>query len=512
MYRTVAQLDSLTAALAALYPSTFTRVTLPEPSVNGHPVHALRIRAGGGPDRRAVLIVGGTHARELMNPDAIVELAVDLLVSHLTGSDISYGGRTWKADDVKLILRALDIWMVPCINPDGRAYVMTTDDLWRKNRRDNPGPCDGVDLNRNLDVLWGVAQGNTSCSPCADVYCGTSVFSEPETRNVRYLLDAHPMVSFVDVHSYSELVLYPWGHAPTQTIDATQRFTGLPTGTCTPSIPASYAEYMEPIDEQRFTTVAGRIATSIQAVRGRTYTPKTGRALYPTTGTHSDYAYSRHIANPAVRKTYGFTFETGPWAGSDPASFHPADPTLIKLDAQAGLLALLEQSVCAIELIGLTQAAPATDISAIRRVRSVLADSEAGRRWISLFERVQWAALTAVVADEALATTAADVVETVARLVADDQSMFRRTDSSQAAALLDQIALRCDDPAVQADLLTVSSKVRRLAGRSTRQVIDTVTTQRPRRPSTAAQLRAIQRAKDSTTMTAAPRATELSMR
>jgi hypothetical protein len=34
---------------------------------------------------------------------------------------------------------------------------MTVDDLWRKNRRDNPGtPCDGVDLNRNLDILWGV--------------------------------------------------------------------------------------------------------------------------------------------------------------------------------------------------------------------------------------------------------------------------------------------------------------------------------------------------------------------
>ena len=93
MYRTVAQLDSLTQLLASWFPAYFTRILLPEPSVQGRPVFALRLRAGTGPERRGVLLVGGTHARELMNPDAIVELAVDLFVSYVNGSDLVYGGR-----------------------------------------------------------------------------------------------------------------------------------------------------------------------------------------------------------------------------------------------------------------------------------------------------------------------------------------------------------------------------------------------------------------------------------
>jgi murein tripeptide amidase MpaA len=330
MYRTIGQLDSLTGLLTTWFPQYFSRIQLPNASVEGRPVYALCMRAGGGEERRAVLIVGGTHARELMNPDAIVEFAVDLLVSHVNGTDLVYGGRTWSALDVRIILETLDLWLLPCLNPDGRHHVMTVDDLWRKNRRDNPGtPCDGVDLNRNLDVLFGVTEGQTSCSPCSDVFCGPSAFSEPETRNVKHLLDTRRIYCFVDVHSYSELVLYPWGHATTQTVDPTKRFTGLPSGTCAQIGQPGYQEYMSPQDLLRFQTVAQRIVDAIKVVRGRVYTSQPGIGLYPTTGTHGDYAYARHIADPSLRKTYGYTFETGPFVGDVRESFHPADPTLI---------------------------------------------------------------------------------------------------------------------------------------------------------------------------------------
>jgi hypothetical protein len=58
---------------------------------------------------------------------------------------------------------------------------------------------------------------------------------------------------------------------------------------------------MTPRDVLRFQTVAQRVVDAIAAVRGRAYTPQPGIALYPTTGTHSDYAYSRHIADPGGR-------------------------------------------------------------------------------------------------------------------------------------------------------------------------------------------------------------------
>jgi murein tripeptide amidase MpaA len=272
MYRTVAQLDNLIGLLAAYFPQQCTRLQLPETSVNGNTVYALRMRAGAGENRRGVLLVGGTHARELMNPDALADLAVDLIVSYLGGTDLVLGGRTWTAFDIKIILETLDLYLLFCSNPDGRQYVMTVDNMWRKNRRVNPGtPCIGVDLNRNSDILWGVTEGQTSCSPCADTYVGPAVFSEPETRNVRYLLDNYRIDCFVDVHSYSELVLYPWDHAPTQTADSSEVFTTLPTGTCMPIADGNYKEYMTPQDLQRFQTVAGRIVDAIAAVRGRVY-------------------------------------------------------------------------------------------------------------------------------------------------------------------------------------------------------------------------------------------------
>ncbi|MDQ3849902.1 MAG: hypothetical protein M3296_04715 [Actinomycetota bacterium] len=341
MYRTIAQLDALIRLLATRFGQYFTRIRLPEDSVEGRAIYALRMRAGGGGDRPGVLLIGGTHARELMNPDALVELAVDLLVSHANGTDIVYGGRRWPAGDVRLVLETLDLWFLPCLNPDGRRHVMTVDDLWRKNRRDNPQtPCDGVDLNRNLDLLWGVTEGQTSCSPCSDVFCGPSAFSEPETRNVAHLLDTRRIDCFADVHSYSELVLYPWGHAPAQTVDPTQRFTGLPSGTCAPLGRPGYEEYMDPQDLRRFETVGQRIADAIAAVRGRVYTSQPGVGLYPTTGTTSDYAYSRHIADPGLRKTFAYTFETGPFVGDVRQSFHPTDPEPVKRDAKSGMLAL----------------------------------------------------------------------------------------------------------------------------------------------------------------------------
>jgi murein tripeptide amidase MpaA len=488
MYRTVAQIDSATHILGLWFPQIFDRVQLPEPSAEGRPVFALRMRAGGGNARRAVLIVGGTHARELMNPDAIVELAIDLLLSYSNGTDISYGGKTFTANDVKLILEAMDIWLLPCVNPDGREYVMTVDDMWRKNRRDNPGTtCDGVDLNRNADVVWGVAQGQISCSPCAETYCGPSAFSEPETRNVKHLLDTERVVSFADVHSFSELVLYPWGHAPTQSTDPTQRFTGLPTGTCTASIPASYSEYMPPLDVQRFQTVAGRIVADIAAVRGRHYTPQTSYALYATTGSQSDYAYARHIANPSLNKTYGFTFETGPSIPLNvPESFHPTDPTLIKRDAKAAMLTLMQQSVCAIELIGTRLFKGGTEVAALRRVRDeLLASTPAGREWIALFERAQFALLSSALRDAQLLAAAGELVQLMARSASDEDAVFAEADAKRASAVLKKLRAKVKIHALKDDLDAIGQRIEQVIGRRMQQVIESLMRQKPGQPKNA---------------------------
>lgn len=482
MYRSVAQLDSLSRLLATWFPGYFMRFALPEPSVEGRPVYALRLRAGGGGERRGVMVVGGTHARELMNPDAIIELAVDLFVSHANGTGITYGNRTWSAAEIELILETLDLWLVPCMNPDGREYVINVDNLWRKNRRDNPGsPCDGVDLNRNFDVLWGVTQGQTSCSQCTEIYCGPQAFSEPETRNVRSVLDTRRVDCFVDVHSYSELVLWPWGHAPSQTTDPTKRFTTLPSGTCAPIGVPGYQEYIPPRDLQRFQTVASRIVSAISSVRGRSYTSEPSSALYPTTGTQSDYAYSRHIANPKLRKTYGFTFETGPWAGNVADSFHPADPTLIKRDAKAAIIALAQQCICAIDLIGARFFATEAEVAALRRFRDeALATTATGRAWIALFERAQLPLLTALMADEHLSSQAAALVKRAADLVESPRTRIRDADVDEAIRLVRALGKAHAATEVRSDLRAVERRLEAWRGVTGARALTSLTTEPPK--------------------------------
>jgi murein tripeptide amidase MpaA len=123
MYRTIAQLDAAIDTLVNTRPDLCTRLTLNN-SVEGRPIHALRLRAGGGTNRRGILIVGGMHARELMNPDAIIELAFDLAQAYTNETGLSYGGAEWSAFDVRVMMETLDIWMLPCANPDGRNHVM----------------------------------------------------------------------------------------------------------------------------------------------------------------------------------------------------------------------------------------------------------------------------------------------------------------------------------------------------------------------------------------------------
>src|SRR6185437_8065404 len=74
------------------------------------------------------------------------------------------------APTVKNILNELELNIVPCVNPDGRQFCMTTDLDWRKTRNPkgavancaNPFPPPamvapvGTDPNRNYDIAWDI--------------------------------------------------------------------------------------------------------------------------------------------------------------------------------------------------------------------------------------------------------------------------------------------------------------------------------------------------------------------
>ena len=478
MYRTVAQLDFLMNLAQAFFPTLCTRVEMPNRSVQGRPIYALHIHAGSS--TRTVLIVGGMHARELMNPEAIAELQLDLVGAYFGGTGLSFGGKSWTAAEIQTIMEAHDIWMLPCANPDGREHVMTVDHLWRKNRRDNPGTtCDGVDVNRNCDFVWGVTTSQTSCNPCDLTYLGPARFSEPEARNIKDFCDTHSVELFLDVHSFSELVLFPWGHAQTQTTNPSQNFLGLPTGTCAPLNPSGHMEFMRPNDLQRFQSDAQQVVDSIRAVRGRNYTPKSIHALAANTGTATDYVFSRHIANPALGKAFAYAFETGPpvlfpnGTLNEPESFHPANPALIIQDTKAGIIALMQRSVCAVEFMSGTLLGNASGLQTMRQVRDErLMTTDAGRELVALFERVQFQLLGLILADESLTKEALDLLQISFKVLEQEETVLTAREVERGLAFVDSLASRTTSRELLSDLEAVRKQLTVSADKSFAKILD----------------------------------------
>lgn len=377
-------IEGVIVHLAATYSSLTELITLPEQSVEQRTIHALKIANGTGPARRGVLLLGGVHAREVVNPDLLVTFATRLLQAYVNGTGLSFGPVTYSKALVKLIVDTVDLFILPLVNPDGRVFVQSPagDPMWRKNRNPNPGqPCKGVDLNRNYDFLWSSGIG-TSGSACSDVFKGVTAFSEPETRNVRHLLDSRPdIMCLADIHSYAELVLYPWGDDDNQSTDPAMNFQNPAFDGQRGVHGTGYREYIDSGDETWFATVGGGVRDSIAAVRGRTYKVQQGILLYPTSATVHDYAYSRHLVQATNRTVMGFTIETGrefqpPWSEAEQ----------IIEEVQAGLVVLLQNAMCAAENV-LTGTSAATQLDAIRELRDdVVQPSMAGRALISLFE------------------------------------------------------------------------------------------------------------------------------
>ncbi|HET6582075.1 MAG TPA: M14 family zinc carboxypeptidase [Nannocystaceae bacterium] len=161
-------------------------------SLEGRPIKGLRIGKAGAP---AVMYTGTIHAREWL-ATMVAMCVADAYIGGY-GSDAHI---TELVDDIGIVV-------VPILNPDGYVVSWTADRYWRKNTRDGYG----VDLNRNFDIAWG-GEG-ASGNPSDETYYGEAPFSEPESAAVRDLVAASPeIVAHIDFHSFSTLVLYPWGH------------------------------------------------------------------------------------------------------------------------------------------------------------------------------------------------------------------------------------------------------------------------------------------------------------
>jgi carboxypeptidase T len=221
-------------------------------SVEHRPIWALQIGARRDSARK-VCFMGCHHAREWVAVEVPYRLA-EYLVNHAN------------QDPIQQWLTQGEIWVVPMVNPDGHEFSRTVDRLWRKNRRPNPDGSIGTDPNRNYGYMWGILDINTSSHvPSDPTYVGPHAFSEPETRAVRDLMARQLFRGVITYHSYSQLLLYPWGYTSEPIAD--------------------------PAHRQQMVALALAMQQLIRDVHGTVYTPQQSSELYPTAGDTTDWMY-----------------------------------------------------------------------------------------------------------------------------------------------------------------------------------------------------------------------------
>lgn len=223
----------------------------------------------------AIIYTGCHHAREHLSVEVPLMYAKYLVAEYAAGNS-----------KIKALLDSREVFIAPIINPDGHVYDFTGSNsrgkMWRKNRRDNGRGSFGVDLNRNYGYGWNT--GGSSSDPDSEVYMGPSPFSEPETQAVRDFVNANPRITtFLSFHTFSELVLYPWGHSYDKIGDKDGRKEDLPV----------------------FEKMARDMA------KWNKYVPQQASDLYIASGDTTDWAYGTH-------GIFAFTFELSPrsmWDG-----------------------------------------------------------------------------------------------------------------------------------------------------------------------------------------------------
>jgi carboxypeptidase T len=241
-----------------------------------------------------IFYMGCHHAREHLSVEVPLMYAKYLVANYATNADI------------KRLVDSREIYVAPIINPDGHVYDYRNGirgQMWRKNRRANGDGSYGVDLNRNYS--WGWGTGGSDTNTRSEVYMGTAPFSEIESQNVKAFVDMQPrMTTLLSTHTFSELILYPWG--------------------------GTYDKIGEKQGNPADLPVFEKMARDMSA--WNKYTPQQSSDLYIASGDTTDWAYGTH-------GIFAFTFELSP-SSMFGGGFYPS-PSVIEPTFNANLKPLL---------------------------------------------------------------------------------------------------------------------------------------------------------------------------
>ncbi|KAG9346869.1 hypothetical protein JZ751_005796 [Albula glossodonta] len=199
-YHTLDTIYSWMDTLVADHPSLVSKLQIGS-SYENRPMYVLKFSTGGD-NRPAIWIDSGIHSREWVSQATGVWTANKIATDY--GRDAS----------VTALLDKMDVFLLIVTNPDGY------DRMWRKTRSRISGTsCRGVDPNRNWDAGFGGP--GASKYPCSDSYHGPHAHSEVEVQNVVNFVKRHGnFKSFISIHAYSQLLMYPYGYSCNPVPDA----------------------------------------------------------------------------------------------------------------------------------------------------------------------------------------------------------------------------------------------------------------------------------------------------
>ncbi|CAL8358892.1 unnamed protein product [Lota lota] len=207
-YHTIDEIYKFQDMLVSENPSLVSKIVIGR-SYEGRPINVLKFSTGGT-NRPAIWIDTGIHSREWVTQASGTWFAKNIVNTY--GQDQA----------LTAILNKMDIFLEIVTNPDGFAYTHSTNRMWRKTRKPNPGSsCVGVDPNRNWDAGFGGA--GASGNPCSETYRGPSANSESEVKSIVDFVKSHGNIkAFVSIHSYSQMLLYPYGYTRNPARDQTE--------------------------------------------------------------------------------------------------------------------------------------------------------------------------------------------------------------------------------------------------------------------------------------------------
>ena len=201
---TFAEMVAVLDDMRTKYPKLITAKMELGKTGEGRSMWAVRIsnNADVEQNRPRVLYDALIHAREPISMMHVIYYMWYLLENYETDLE------------VKKLLDNLEIYAIPCMNPDGYEYNRSTNPngggMHRKNRFKNADGSYGVDLNRNYSTFWGDDIGSSNVQN-SDTYRGTKAFSEPETRASRDLRLAKKFTLSFNHHSFANRLLTPYG-------------------------------------------------------------------------------------------------------------------------------------------------------------------------------------------------------------------------------------------------------------------------------------------------------------